>query len=246
MLFAIKPMKEFIVNPLGFPKEVRLLNFLDAWVKGNLGQFFWNTVVITTGTVLLVIGIASPAGFALSKLNLPGKNLIYNFFLVGLLIPFQALMIPLMRFSGILHLSNTKTLLVIIFAITNLSFPILIYTGYYKGIPYEMIEAAKLDGCGIIRLFIKIIFPLTTAINLTVAIFVGKVPWSDFFVPLVFTNDNSARTLAFGLFSFQSQYFTNWTLLFSMVIIISLPMIILFVIAQKYFVSGIMAGSVKG
>ncbi len=245
LLISIKPVGEFMMDPLGLPRKIRLQNYVDAWIQGDLGLLFLNTIIVTASTIAAVIAIASPAGFALSKLRIKGAKWLYNYFLLGIIIPFQAIMIPLMRFAGITGMTNKLSTLVLIFTGTNLSLPILIYTGFYKSIPMEIVEAARIDGCGVIKLFIKIIFPLTTAVNMTVAIFTGKVPWSDFFIPLVFTNDKSARTLPFGLFSFQTQYFSDWTLTFAMSVIISIPLILFYVFAQKSFMQGITAGSVK-
>lgn len=245
LIISLKPVSEFMMDPLGLPKKIRLQNYIDAWVQGDLGLLFVNTIIVTGATILAVIAIASPAGFTLSKLRIKGSKWIYNYFLLGLIIPFQAIMIPLMRLAGITGMTNRLSTLVLIFTGTNLSLPILIYTGFYKSIPTEVVEAARIDGCGVIKLFRKIIFPLTTAVNMTVAIFVGKVPWSDFFIPLVFTNDKTARTLPFGLFSFQTQYFSDWTLTFAMTIIISFPLILLYVFAQKSFMQGITAGAIK-
>ena len=142
-------------------------------------------------------------------------------------------------------MNNRITTLVILYAGTLISFPILIYTGFYKNIPYEIIEAARLDGCNVFMLFRKIIFPMTTSVNFTVAIFIGKEPWRDFFIPLLFTSDKSKRTLAIGLFTFQGSYFTDWTIIFAMIVLISLPLVLLFLFAQKTFVNGVIAGSVK-
>lgn len=245
LIISVKPVSEFMMDPLGLPKKILLQNYIDAWTKGDLGLLFINTIIVTASTIAAVIAIASPAGFALSKLRIKGSKWFYNYFMLGIIIPFQAIMIPLMRFAGITGMTNRLFTLIIIFTGTNLSLPILIYTGFYKSLPTEIVEAARIDGCGVIKLFGRIIFPLTTAVNMTVAIFVGKVPWSDFFIPLLFTHDKSARTLPFGLFSFQTQYFTDWTLTFAMTVIISLPLILLYVFAQKSFMEGITAGAIK-
>jgi ABC-type sugar transport system, permease component len=246
ILISIKPVEEFTVNPLGIPKALRMLNYIDAWVQGDMSLLFLNTIIVTGATIILVIFLASPVGFVLSKLRIRGEKYFYNYFLIGLVIPFQAIMIPLMKVTNVMGMTNKLVTLIIVFVGTNLSFPILVYTGFYKSIPFEIIEAARIDGCNILKIFTDIIFPLTTAINLTIAIFVGKVPWSDFFVPLLFTSDKSSRTLPFGLFSFQSQYFNDWTLTFAMIVMMSLPLVLLFIFAQKYFMNGITAGSVKG
>jgi raffinose/stachyose/melibiose transport system permease protein len=219
---------------------------VDAWVMGDFNTLFLNTIIVTAATVILVILTASPAGFTLSKLKVRGEKYIYGYFMLGMIIPIQAIMIPLMKITNITHMNNKLSTLVLIYTGTLISFPILIYTGFYKNIPFEIIEAARMDGCNVFRLFRSIIFPMTTMVNLTVAIFVGKEPWRDFFIPLLFTSDKSKRTLAIGLFTFQGSYFTNWTIIFAMIVLISLPLILLFLFSQKTFINGVIAGSVKG
>jgi raffinose/stachyose/melibiose transport system permease protein len=246
IMISIKPVEEFTRNPLGFPTAIRLHNYVDAWVKGDFSTLLLNTVFVTGATVLLVIFLASPAGFALSKLKLKGEKFIYNYFMLGIIIPVQTIMIPLMRIGNMTQMNNKLSTLVIVYTVILLSFPILLYTGFYKSIPYEIIEAARMDGCSIIALFGKIIFPMTASINLTVAIFVGKEPWRDFFVPLIFSSEKSKRTLAVGLFAFQGSYYNDWTIIFAMIVLISLPLVLLYIFAQKSFISGIIAGSVKG
>lgn len=246
IIISIKPVEEFTINPLSFPREIRLYNYIDAWVDGNLNTLFLNTIIVTISTVAIVILLASPAGFALAKLNLKGKKAIYNYFILGMIVPIQVIMIPLLKFSGSANLTNTLTMLIITYVGLWISFPVLMYTGFYKSIPYEIVEAAKLDGCNIFSLFARIIFPMTSSINLTVAIFVGKEPWRDFFVPLVFTTDISKRTLAMGLFSFQSSYFNDWTVIFAMIVIMSLPLVLFYAFMQKTFIKGIVGGAVKG
>lgn len=246
IIISIKPVQEFTINPLSFPKEIRLYNYIDAWVDGNLNVLFLNTIIVTFSTVIIVILLASPAGFALAKLNLKGKKAIYNYFILGMIVPIQVIMIPLLKFSGGANLTNTLSMLIIIYVGLWISFPVLMYTGFYKSIPYEIIEAARLDGCNIFSLFTRIIFPMTSSINLTIAIFVGKEPWRDFFVPLIFTTDNSKRTLAMGLFNFQTSYFNDWTVIFAMIVIMSLPLVLFYAFMQKTFIKGIIGGAVKG
>lgn len=246
VMIAIKPMGEFTLNPTGFPTRIRFENFVDAWNQSSFGVLLVNTLVVTAATVALVIALSSPAGFALSKLRLKGEKVIYNYFLLGLIIPFQAIMIPLLKTANALHATNMLPTLILVYTGTNIAFPILLYTGFYKSLPYEIIEAAKIDGCGTVKLFLLIVFPMTASINLTVTIFTAMVPWRDFFVPLIFINEDAKRTLSIGLFSFQRSYFREWTTTFAMVLMMSLPLILLYVFAQKSFVKGITAGAVKG
>ncbi|MCK5128805.1 MAG: carbohydrate ABC transporter permease [Clostridiales bacterium] len=245
-MISLKPVEVFTMNPLGFTTQIRLENYIDAWVKGKISIMLLNTIIVTFMTIVIVILFASPAGFALSKLKIKGEKLIYNYFLLGLIIPIQAVMIPLMKLSNMTNMTNKLSTLIIIYSGWLLCFPILLYTGFYKSIPTEVIEAARIDGCNVFSLFRRIIFPMTKSANLMVAIFTGMVPWRDFFIPLIFTTENTKRTLAIGLFNFQGSYFNDWTIIFAMVVLMSLPLILLYLFSQKAFISGVMAGSIKG
>jgi raffinose/stachyose/melibiose transport system permease protein len=202
LMLSIKTPADFTLNPVGLPKTIIFTNYLDAWNKGNFTQFAFNSVFITVITVLLTILLASPAGFALAKLKPKGGKLIYSFFILGMIIPVQVIMIPLMKMGMITHLNDTLFFMVLIFTATGLSFPLLIYTSFYKGLPMDIIEAAKIDGCNLVYLFIKIIFPLTRSVNATIAILAGMYPWKDLFIPLVFGDSVKLHTLTLGLLRF--------------------------------------------
>lgn len=246
VFISLKTPEDFTLNPSGLPSKLNLENYLIAWQKGNFNNLFMNSVIITVATIFLTIILASPAAFALAKLNLKGGKIIYNYFILGMIVPVQVLMIPLLKMGRAAGLMNTKSFLILIFTATGLAFPLLIYTSFYKGIPTELIEAAKIDGCNTITLFVRIIFPITSAINATVAIIAGMFPWKDFFIPLVFSSDEKVRTLTLGLQKFSGNFFTEWTTVFAALIIQSLPLVILYLLLQKTFVDGVTSGAVKG
>jgi raffinose/stachyose/melibiose transport system permease protein len=246
ILISFKTTQDFTMNPIGLPSRINFQNYIDAWEKGNFSLLFKNSVVITFFTIVLTIFIASPAGFALAKLNLKGGKIIYNYFILGMIIPVQVIMIPLMKMGRHIGMANSLTYIILIFTATGLAFPLIIYTSFYKGIPTEIIEAAKIDGCNIFYLFMKIIFPITAVVNSTVAIIAGMFPWKDFFIPLVFASDDKVRTLTVGLAKFSGNYFTDWTTVFAALIIQSIPIIVLFLILQKNFIEGVASGAVKG
>ena len=246
LIISVKPSSEFNLNPMGLPSEISLSNYINAWAKGNFSQLFMNSVIVTFFTIVFIILVAAPAAFSLSKLKVKGEKFLYNYFILGMIVPFQVIMIPLLKYARGLGMINKLSSLIIVYAALGLAFPIIIYTSFYKSVPNELLEAARIDGCSIFGAFWRIIFPMTSTINVTVCIFAGLQPWQDFFVPLIFSNDNSAKTLPLGMFNFSSQFFTDWTVVFAAIVIQSLPMIILYLVMQKKFISGITAGAVKG
>lgn len=246
ILISLKSTREFTLNATGLPTTLQFSNFSTAWQKGNFSQLFLNSVIITVVTVVLSVALASPAGFALSKLKPKGARAIYYYFILGMIIPVQVIMISLIKMGQATHLNNTLLFMIFIFTATGISFPLIIYTSFYKGLPMNVIEAAKIDGCNTFQLFTRIVFPLTNSVNATVAIIAGMYPWKDLFVPLVFGDSDNLRTLTVGLMHFSSSYFTDWPTIFAGVIIISLPIVLIYLAMQRYFIEGITAGAVKG
>ncbi len=246
LLISIKPIDEFTLNPVGLPNKIRLENYMDAWKGGKFDSLFLNSIIVTFFTIVFTILLASPAGFALAKLKLKGEKFIYSYLILGMIIPFQVIMVPLMKYVRMFHAINRIETLIVIYTATSIILPVVMYTSFYKSIPDEIIEAAKIDGCSIIKVFGKILFPLTPSINATVAILVGMYPWRDFFIPLLFATDEKSRTLAVGIYSFSSSFFNDWTIIFAAMVIQSIPLIILYLVFQKTFVEGITSGAVKG
>lgn len=245
ILISVKPIEEFTLNPIGLPDKIRLQNFPDAWIKGKFSTLFLNSFIVTVSTIICTILLTSPAGFALAKLKMKGEKMLYNYLILGLIVPIQVIMIPLMKIARTAHMMNRISTLVIIFTATGIALPIIIYTGFYKSIPDEILEAARIDGCNVFMIFSKILFPLTGAVNATVAIFAGMNPWKDFFIPLIFSTTNESRTLPVGLFNFTGSFFNEWTTIFAAIIIQSIPLIILYILLQKTFISGVTSGAVK-
>lgn len=246
LLISFKSSAEFTRDPTGFPAQFRWANYGDAWVKGKMNNLFLNSIIVTAGTIVLTILLASPAGFALAKLLPRRSNVFYNYFILGLIVPFQVIMIPLLKILRPIHLINNLPSLITIFTGMSLAFAIIIYTGFYKGLPHEIIEATQLDGCNTLQLFTKIIFPLTGSVNATVAIVTGIAPWSQFLPPLIFCSDERFRTLPIGILKFSSAYYTDWTIVFAAVIMQAIPIVVLFLLMQKTFIKGITEGSIKG
>lgn len=246
LMISVKTPADFTMNPTGMPAQIHLQNYLIAWQKGNFSLLFSNSVIITVATILLTILLASPAGFVLAKQNIKGNKLIFYYFILGMIVPVQVLMIPLLKIGQMLGIYNTLAFLILIFTATGIAFPIMIYTSFYKSLPSEILEAARIDGCNTFNLFMKVIFPLTSSVNATVAIIAGMFPWKDFFIPLVFSSEEKVRTLTIGLFKFSGNYYTEWTTVFAAIVIQSLPLILIYLAVQKSFISGVTSGAVKG
>jgi multiple sugar transport system permease protein len=256
---ALKPKEELVFSGLNLlPVRPRLYNFVDALQAAPWGRFFFNSVFVTVVSVLGSLLLNSVAGFAFARLHFRGRDFLFFLILIGIMIPPQSIIIPqfiLMRNmplfggndiygqGGIGWLNSYWALIMPWLAG---SFGIFLCRQFYMNFPTELDEAARLDGCGSVRLFTSIYLPLSGPVLAALAILKTVFMWNDFFYPLIMTNSPEMRTVQLGLQTFAGGFLTDWNLLMAAAIVVSLPLIVLFVFLQRYFVEGITTTGVKG
>ncbi len=243
---ALKSPTDLLNNPLGWPTQFVWSNFVDAWNNASLGQAFFNSVLITSVTLLGLILCGAMAAYPLARFTGPWSQRIYLYFVAGLIVPIQLGLFPLYKEMHDLQLINTYQGAILLYIAVNLPFVIFLYTGFIKTVPRELEEAALLDGAGPMRTFWMIVFPLLTPVTATVAITSTLSTWNDFFIPLIFLQRDGMQTLPLAIFNFVGQYNNNWSLIFASVIISSLPLVVIFLFLQRYFIKGIAAGALRG
>ncbi len=243
---ALKSPVELLNNPLGWPAQFVWSNFADAWNNAALGQALLNSVLITSITLLGLIFCGALAAYPLARFTGPWSQRIYIYFVAGLIVPLQLGLFPLYKEMHDLQLINTYYGVILLYIAVNLPFVIFLYTSFIKTVPRELEEAALLDGAGPMQIFWLIVFPLLTPVTATVAITSALSTWNDFFIPLIFLQRDGMQTLPLAIFNFVGQYNNNWPLIFASVIISSLPLIVLFLVLQRYFIKGITAGALRG
>ena len=244
-LSSFKTMKDFMGNPLGFPKSFTFENYVYAWGKMHFGTYTFNSVLVTGLTVMLVCLLGAMAGYKLSQ-NFKGNQAVFLFFLAGMAVPTQSYIITLFQFMKDLNLLSTYRGLVFVYTAINLPFAIFIFSSFFRTVPKELIEAAQLDGCSELRTFWKILLPLSKPTLATVVIITAMSAWNDFFVQMIINMDQTKYTLPMGLLKFRSETSTNWTPLFASIILVALPIAIVFILLQKQFIKGLTSGAVKG
>ena len=243
---AIKSPTEMLTNPIGWPTQFVWSNFTDAWNNAALGQAFVNSVLITAFSLLGLILCGASAAYPLARVTHPWAQRVYTYFLAGLIVPLQLGLFPLYKEMHDLQLINTYYGVILLYIAINLPFVILLYTGFIKTVPRELEEAALLDGAGPLSTFWRVVFPLLRPVTATVAITSSVSIWNDFFIPLIFLQREGMQTLPLAIYDFVGQFNNNWSLIFASVIISSLPLVVLFLILQRYFIKGITAGAVRG
>jgi raffinose/stachyose/melibiose transport system permease protein len=190
--------------------------------------------------------IASAAAYAIIRRNNGFYNALYLLFLAGMIVPFQMTMIPLYKTMVKFEFINTYYGMIFVYLGLTASFSIFVLSGFVRGVPKELEEAAKIDGCGMYRTFFSIVMPLMRSAIVTVAILNTFNIWNDFLMPMLFLPKQEMKTLTVQLFSFVGQYFNDWSPIFSGIFLIVYPLIIIYAFAQRFIIKGITAGAVKG
>lgn len=244
---ALKSPAELTTNPLGWPQQFLWSNFAQAWDNGNMGTATINSVLVTGFTLLALVLFGSMAAYPLARATSnKWYRGIYLYFIAGLIVPSQMGMIPLYGLMRNLGLINTLQGIIFMDIGGALPLVIFLYAGFIQSVPRELEEAAALDGAGPLRIFWNIVFPLLGPVTATVIITSGLNIWNDFFGPLLFLQDQDKMTLPLAIYSFVGAYTNNWGLIFAAIIVSALPMLILFIFLQPYYVKGIAGGALKG
>jgi raffinose/stachyose/melibiose transport system permease protein len=247
MLNSLKSKEEISVNPLGFPETMRWDNYEIAWQRAGLLNNLFNSVTVTVGTVLLIILTGALASYALARLKIGRiSGAIFALFILGIILPTFSGLIPLFKLMQLFGLYDTLLGLMLIYAAAGLPITILIITKFFQSVPYELEEAAKIDGLGYLRTFWSIMLPLALPAIVTTIIINSLSVWNDFFTVLVFTSDPSNYTLTRGLVAFKSEFTVDWSLLFAASTMIALPVFLLFLFLQRFLIDGLTSGAIKG
>ena len=222
----------------GIRTLVRLLQFAKV--------YFFNSVVVTVFSVLLVLIMTNMAGYVLGRYKFVGRGVLMAVFLSSICIPLVSTLIPVYQIVKSMNLLGTRLGLILSGAGGAHVVFLLLFSSYYSTVPNELEEAAKIDGCGFLRTFVKVMMPLSSPISTTVIIMESLWTWNAFQLPLILTlNNPTARTLAVGLYAFKGENTVDWTGICAGGAIAMVPIIVVFIAFQKFFING-MAGAVKG
>lgn len=243
---SMKDKAEFYTNIWGLPKQIHLDNYIAAWKNADLGRRFINSLIVTLGSMCIMIPVTSCAAYAVARLNFKGKNLIYMYLLLGIMIPAGVLGIPTFTVAMKMGLLNSHFGLMLIYAAQNIAMGMFIMRGFFISLPRELEEAAMIDGCSRFGCFVRIIVPLARVGVATQVIFNGLTIWNDYFMANIMITKDELRTLPLSIANFVGKHSTNYPELFAMLTMATLPVIIVFVLSQKSFIEGVAAGAVKG
>lgn len=230
---------------LPFPQNPLWNNYIEAWQRASFGQYFLNTLAVTVGAVAVTLVVTSMAGYVLARTKFPGRGLLMGLVAATMFLPHGYTIIPIFDLIKNLGLLNSLWAVIIVQSSSGVVFGTFLFMGYFQAIDPAMEDAARVDGAGFNQTFWRIMLPLTGPMMATVGLFTAISAWNSFFVPLVFTLSRpELRTLSVGMYAFIGENSTDWVLLCAGSIITMVPIIILFLMLQRYFVNGL-AGAVK-
>jgi raffinose/stachyose/melibiose transport system permease protein len=247
LLLSLKTQEETAANLLAFPLIPHFDNFVEAMRRAKIFQSFKNSILTTLSSVLLTTFCSAMAGYGIGRYYHKRYMRIYELILLAsLMLPFQTIMIPVYRMYKSLNLMNTIHGVVLMISGTGLAFTTMLYIGFVKTLPRELEEAAYIDGYGRIRIFFYIVFPLLKPITFTAAALNTLWTWNEFNISLIVLQKDAVKTIPMQQYVFFSQYNSNYNLAFAAAVISMIPIVIFFIIAQKYIIKGFMEGAVKG
>lgn len=243
---ALKTDQQLLTNPWGPPWPPTLANLLEAWTVGQFSVYFKNSLIISIADVIGIVVISSMAGYAFARLTFPGQRLILYTLLIGLTIPVAAIIIPLYLTMRDFRLLNTYGSVIV--ADIALAAPIFVFImrAFFKDLPRELDDAARIDGANEWQIFWQVMLPLAKPGILTVALLEFLWSWNDLLLPLVFLVTDELRTLPVGMLFFQGRFTIDYGLMSAGVLILSLPVTVLFLVFQRDFVRGLASGALKG
>ncbi|EKQ50955.1 MULTISPECIES: carbohydrate ABC transporter permease [unclassified Clostridium] len=244
LLNSFKTQGESNKMSLSLPKEWIFANYKTVIEQGKLVSSFFNSLLYATCSVLIIVIVVAAAAFVIARNRKGINNLIYYFILSGIAIPINN--VALMKVLQALNLVNTRIGIILVYAAINIPLSLFLSYGFISTIPREIDEAAVIDGCGPVRLFVKIILPLLKPIISTLFVLNFMAVWNDFTMPLYYLNNSTKWPMTLAVYNFFGAFENSWNLVSADIILTLLPVLIIFILGQKYIVGGVAAGSVKG
>lgn len=243
---AIRPIDPLVNDPFSFPKGFTLKYLIEAWTTGRMGSYMKNSIFVAIPRVFFVLLLSSLAGYSFGKLKWKGRNLVFMFILVGMMIPINAMIIPI--YYNIQRMGMINTLWSMILPSFGLSMPFACFLmrSFFRELPDEIMESSTIDGASKFKTWIYVMLPLTKPALTSLLIFEFMWAWNDYLLPMLMVYDDKFRTLPLGLMYFQGEYTMNTSLIAAGVTICTLPIILVYAIFQRTFVEGITAGAIKG
>ena len=242
---AFRTQKDWDANKLGLPTTFSFGSFERAWSGATISTYFRNSLIVTLGTVLLTVFCATLAGYSFSKLRWRGSGFFYFFVLSWIAIPPLLLIVPVYVEIVNLHLLDTYWSVILLYTALTLPFNVYLMAAFFRSLPDELLEAARIDGAGLHRSFLQIMVPLARPAIATLCIFNFLWAWNEFLYALLLLTSDDVKTLTVGVLQLQGRFTTDYPALMAGLLITSLPVVGVYLLFQRHLVRAIVAGAVK-
>ncbi len=246
VLGGFKDLPELRSNPFGLPSVWRWQNHADILASARYWRMMGNSLLLAGSTTALTLLLASMAGFVFSHLHFAGQRFLLNYFLIGLLFPAATAILPLFIQVRDLGLLDTHAGVVLPSVAFSLGAAILLFRGFFRQLPAELMDAALMDGASYLQFFWRVVMPLSRPILATVGVITFVQAWNGYLLPLILLNTDTRHPWPLGIMVFQGEFGTDWHLVLAYITLTIAPVVLLFLVAQRHIVAGLTAGAVKG
>ncbi len=245
--YSFKGKRElYLSSPLSLPESFNLDNYAAAFKKLDLATTFTNTLFYTVVSVLILAVLCGTTAWAIARCSHKFFKFCYVYFIVGILIPYQALFLPIYIIGFNLHLTNTRFGIVFMYVATGVSFGVFLMNSFMSTVPLELEEAARIDGCSVIRTYVSVVMPILKPAMATLVIMQSFQIWNDYLLASLYVSKKQLKTLTVAIQSLFSAQSSDYTTAMAAIVISVLPIAVLFLSLQKYFIKGMTVGAVKG
>ena len=245
--YSIKTKKELYINsPLSLPQSFQLDNYVKAIDKLNMGTTYINTFIYTAVSVFVLAMLCGITAWAIARCKHRFFKFCYIYFIVGILIPYQALFLPIYTIGFKMHLTNTRFGIIFMYVATGISFGVFLMNSFMSTVPVELEEAARIDGCSVFKTYFSIVLPLLKPAMATLIIMQAFQIWNDYLLASLYVSKKQLKTLTVAIQSLFSAQTSDYTTAMAAIVLSVLPIAVLFMCLQKYFIKGMTVGAVKG
>ncbi|HCT92461.1 MAG TPA: sugar ABC transporter permease [Lachnospiraceae bacterium] len=245
--YSFKTKKElYIGSPLSLPKSLQLDNYIKAVEKLNMGTTYINTFIYTAVSVLILAMLCGVTAWAIARCRHKFFKFCYVYFIVGILIPYQALFLPIYTIGFKMHLTNTRFGIIFMYVATGISFGVFLMNSFMSTVPVELEEAARIDGCSVFKTYFLVVLPLLKPAMATLVIMQTFQIWNDYLLASLYVSKKQLKTLTVAIQSLFSAQTSDYTTAMAAIVLSVLPIAVLFICLQKYFIKGMTVGAVKG
>jgi len=246
LISAFKSNPEIMRDAIALPSSLYVDSFKYLLTKTDFPQAIVNSLILTAVSIVFMIGVIPMAGYAIERSDARWTKFVFIYYLAGMMIPFQAYMIPLFKELKMFGMYGSLVGPIVVYVSGSVGFGALLYTSFLKGIPREIEESAAIDGCTKYGIFWRIVFPLLGPCTASMVVLNGLGIWNDFLMPMLVLPSGKPKTMIVEIFYYVGEFSSRWDMIFAGTAMSLVPILIIFLMLQKYFVKGIATGAIKG